>query len=39
MSLNDTLTNSNADKWWIEELKIYFRKKNQKKRVADLKTS
>ena len=39
MSLNDRLINDKADKWWIEELKIYFRKKNHKKCVEDSKSN
>ncbi len=31
MSLNNTLTSIGATKWWIEELKLAFKKRNEKR--------
>tara|TARA_Y100001973_G_C5189580_1_gene330061 strand:- start:1002 stop:1121 length:120 start_codon:yes stop_codon:yes gene_type:complete len=39
MSLNDSLVNPKADKWWIEELRIALIKYHLKKRATTPPTS
>ena len=34
MSLNDNTNSSASQKWWIEELKLYFKKRKEERKIC-----